>query len=114
MGDRTSGNVNLLFEPGTGELHVIDFNNAFASATEIMTLSHDHIFGERLQAVAGDMFQRQLYQDRMEQALQGLEGIIAQIPEEWVDLSTPPGGYTEQMRAILTRFRDSDFWGPLL
>lgn len=112
--DRTSGNVNLLFEPGESRLNVIDFNNAFDSEFDIAKMYRGHVFGTRLQTAARDMLLQKSYQDRMENALAELEGFIGQIPEDWIDLATPEEGYTEQMKATLKRFRDTDFWGPLL
>lgn len=112
--DRKLGNVNLLFKPGASVLHVIDFNNAFDSDFSIANLAESHVFGEKLRVAAGDMFRRQSYQERMEQALEGLERIIGQIPGEWIDSSTPEKGYIDDMKAVLTRFRETDFWGPLL
>lgn len=112
LGER-GGNVNLLFEPSSESLYVIDFNMAFDSEFDTANILEKHVFGDALRAVAEDLLLRQSYKDRFENALQNLDNIVSHVPEEWIDLSCGYASYTDEMEAVLTRFRDSDFWNQL-
>lgn len=104
------GNPNLLWASASQELHVIDHNNAFASAENMADFWDDHIFREARDR--WDEAWRQMWQTRLSATLEQLETVWDEMPLEWVDQSAESGGLTlEKAHALLQRCRDKpDFW----
>lgn len=81
--DRTQGNTNLLFQPHTQKMIVIDHNLAFDNEFQTAQFCQLHIFQAAAQKLANDF----VYQQHMEQFLQpaitAYYHAKSQIPPEW-------------------------------
>lgn len=119
-GDRTltelGGNPNLYFNVVSGELVVFDHNLAFDKnfSVEIHKNLHVSSFLFRGQTdLFEPMVERPKYEKKFTQALNGLDAIIATIPEEWLNEIPDALGEIERIRVVLGAFKHDDFWRAL-
>ena len=118
-GDRllteNGGNPNLLWDPGSSKLVVIDHNLAFDSDFDTRVFCKLHIFASCLPEVFGDVQQRREYSERFSDMLGDWPKIKDAIPEEWFFLNsemiTPVNFDMDEVYRILTSYQQSDFWG---
>lgn len=113
-GDRTSGNPNLLWDPPTKELVVIDHNQAFATDRSGSELVENHVFSTDWQAVAGDLLERESYRQRLSQALEVWAVACHNAPPEWAWLNEeqdiPTRFDPSVARRVLERCRTDELW----
>ena len=115
-GDRTlsenGGNPNLLWDNDNKCLVVIDFNVAFEQDFDSVSFLENHIFAKFFSEIAGDMFERQRYEDRLMQAIEALPVICDNVPPEWwgINDGTPSLLQRNTIEETLQRFRRNDFW----
>ena len=103
------GNPNLLWAEDTGQLVVIDFNNAFLPA-DMNDFWEHHAF-RHAKTIWTRAFQSDLEQDFRE-ALSHLQVIWNELPDEWIDAGTEFS--LAALESILWKF-DTDpvnFWNP--
>ncbi len=111
--DRTDENPNLLWNPSSAELHVIDHNLSFDTdllagrATDAFW--GRHLFRNDRPGLSDDHFRRE--------ALPVMDAIIREVPAWWAAL---PDGWTESasltsdaVLAVLGRCRSDQFWAVL-
>lgn len=111
----SGGNPNLLYEPETRELVVIDHNLAFDEAFAPADLVDTHVFAPVADSLLGDMFLRQDYLARFSAILETWSSIIAGLPEEWLfldeEMLDPVENFdVERFHATLTLCQHDDFW----
>lgn len=110
----TGGNPNLFWKPGSGELVVIDHNQAFAPDFDPNKLLDYHVFSGVRDAVFGDMLQREHYTEQFAEALIHWADITAAIPEHWhyidPEMTLPVSFDIDDFRATLERCQREDFW----
>lgn len=81
--DRSLGNTNLLWDPGSGALVVIDHNQAFDRAfTEAEFLEY-HLFREDFEAVRRDLVLQAEYGVRLTKAAEVARLACNNAPSEW-------------------------------
>lgn len=117
-GDRcfseNGGNPNLFWEPSKRELVVIDHNQAFDTEVTAETFFRDHIFHDVSADIADDLVERQIYTDKMNEALFHWDSIVAGLPEEWFyidpEMTIELGLSTDELKTHLLRCLSDDFW----
>jgi len=103
--DRTDDNPNLLWDPLTRDLHVIDHNLAFDS-DPVARFWSGHIFrGDR--ALLSDPGLRASNSASMHAIIHKLPEIWSNLPESWTDASQLTLARVETM---LHRYEADDFW----
>jgi hypothetical protein len=108
----TAGNVNLLFQPHSQSLQVIDFNLAFADDFNPSDMS-THVFHDALASSPIDLDDQSKYGARFEKCIAELEVFISAIPDEWIEYSPSSSAILQRIREQLSRYRRDDFWGGL-
>ena len=107
--DRTlgqdGGNPNLLWEPRHPTLHVIDHTLTFELGYAERFWEH-HIFAAD-QALWTETFRERL-EPQMVGAIEQLEGIWNEMPEEWYE--EVPGFGIDDVREVLHRYEQEGFW----
>lgn len=101
--DRTDDNPNLLFEPVTNELHVIDHNLAFDDDPPEQ-FWQDHIFRSDRRTLL-DLRANNF--ELMSAILTNVAPIWHELPETWVDQSELT---LDRVDSILRRCLEDDFW----
>lgn len=115
-GDRTlsenGGNPNLLWDRDSRQLVVIDFNMAFEPDFNPSSFLEHHIFAAFFSEIAGDMFERKRYEDRLAQTIEALDGICDNVPSEWwgIDEGIPSMLQRNTIEETLKRFHQNNFW----
>lgn len=113
--DRQKHNPNLLWDPATQELVVIDHNLAFDPDFSASGFLENHLFAAQWPHIVSDLVARTEYASRLSAALlAGFDVACDNAPEEWrwenperdvaarVDL--------DAMRAFLSRCEDTELW----
>ena len=103
--DRTDDNPNLLFEPVTNELHVIDHNLAFDDDPSEQFWP-DHIFRSDRRALS-DPLRQTSDLESMSAILTSVDSIWRELPEPWVDHCSLT---LDRVDSILRRCLGDDFW----
>ena len=108
------GNPNLLWDPGSRELVVIDHNQAFDFSADREDFYNHHVFCAQLRELSGDFFRRTEYNDRFSSALVFWSQIIAEIPETWryvdQEMTVPVDFDVEAVYKLLNGFESEEFW----
>ncbi len=116
--DRTltemGGNPNLLWQPGSKKLVVIDHNSAFDPAFDERLFLGTHVFAAMLSEVFDDLVARMEYARRFRQALVGWKQACENAPDAWwfVDEERTVSTDFDINAALITldRFNHEDFW----
>ncbi|WP_144149395.1 HipA family kinase [Paraburkholderia sp. BCC1884] len=97
------GNPNLLWNPATKDLLVIDHNQAFDPDFDCDIFFEGHAFSHAWDIVFEDLFERQRYEDRMRRALGQFEDACDRMPDSWLWLADDlPLKFTfEDARSVL-------------
>ncbi len=123
--DRTlsqyGGNPNLLWEPGdkpkTGQLLVIDHNQAFDPDFSKADFINTHVFSEQGQAILSDAWRQQQYTNKFILALRSWQNICDAIPAEWwffdEEMTLPSNFKLGAAYQQLMRCTAQDFWTVL-
>jgi hypothetical protein len=119
-GDRTltelGGNPNLYFNLVSSSLVVFDHNLAFDPGFSLEDHKRYHV-ASFLFLGQTDFFDphidKEKYQKKFVQALEGLDAIIDSVPEEWLNEIPDVLGEIERIRVVLGAFKHDDFWGAL-
>jgi len=82
-GDRTRGNSNLLFQPLSQELVVIDHNLAFDSKLTGSEFLENHIFRNAMQSIISDYDLQSKLIDFLNPALPAYHDACNNLPPEW-------------------------------
>lgn len=117
-GDRTlsacGGNPNLFWEHETGELLVLDHNQAFDPDFSPDDFQQLHAFAGQIPGLFGNLVRRQEYAKRLQSAFAHWDHIIAEIPAQWkfVDAEQTVPAKFDFIGAWsqLKRCFDHDFW----
>lgn len=117
-GDRmlseVGGNPNLFLEPGTGELIVIDHNQAFDDSLEKNDFLESHVFGAQAGHVFGDSAGRSAYNARLAAALEHWPDIRAGIPEDWLfldpEMTVSVDFDLDRVYELLKEHERDEFW----
>ena len=108
------GNPNLFWEPYTGDLVVIDHNQAFSNSFSAKDFFDFHIFREQTCSVFGDMLRHAEYAPRLAAALEAWPRIVDAIPTEWQfadpEQTVPADFDVGAAHRLLARYNDEDFW----
>ena len=108
------GNPNLLWDPGSRELVVIDHNQAFDFSADREDFYNHHVFCTQLRELSGDFFRRTEYNDKFSSALESWSQIIAEIPETWwyadLEMTVPVDFDAEAVYELLREFEQEEFW----
>ncbi|HXE54705.1 MAG TPA: HipA family kinase, partial [Tepidisphaeraceae bacterium] len=100
-------NPNLLWDPPTGSLHVIDHNLAFDQSAPEDFWSR-HIFRDRKSLLADPQAQ-EADLARMQTIISMLPAIWSELPDVWTEACTLP---FDRVDATLRRCLADDFWCP--
>lgn len=118
--DRTltekGGNPNLYQSLTSKELVVFDHNLAFALDFNLDVFKETHVASFLLKGQADlfeDLINREKYELRLSEAFDGLEGILSNIPEEWIEELQDGTGELDRLRLILSNFSNDEFWRAL-
>jgi hypothetical protein len=103
--DRIDGNTNLLWEPRTHELHVIDHNLAFTESTPPAFWEH-HLFRKDRHRLSDPAF-RALALPPMQSIISELPRMWTGLPDEWTDSCILTEHRVDQ---VLRRCKSDDFW----
>ena len=116
--DRTltekGGNPNLFWKPENKALMVIDHNLAFDVDFSTQDFMNYHVFKDKIPKLFDDLVTRNEYLVRFEEALNMWDDICEKIPESWSfideDMSIPAKFDLQEMKTILDRIKQLDFW----
>ena len=119
-GDRTltesGGNPNLYFNLASNNLEVFDHNLAFEQDFNIEEHKKLHVSSFLFRGQTDmfePMFEKQMYVDKFTKALDGLDAIIATIPDEWLQEIPDALGEIDRIRVVLGAYNHDDFWRAL-
>ena len=108
------GNPNLFWEPGSGELVVIDHNQAFDPDFGPMEFVKYHVFRYQRRNVFGDMLRCVEYTQRLSSALDDWHEICRSLPEAWMyndlEMTIPVDFDLDATYELLKRYERDDFW----
>lgn len=108
------GNPNLLWDPGSRKLVVIDHNQAFDFRADREDFYNHHVFSAQLRELSGDFFRRTEYNDKFSSALKSWSQIIAEIPVTWwyvdQEMTVPVDFDAEAVYKLLNGFENEEFW----
>jgi hypothetical protein len=108
------GNPNLLWQPESKELVVIDQNQAFDPDFDPASFANLHVFADQWNNVVGDLVRPQQYNERFQAALDKWESICNSIPAEWfyidAEMTIPVDLSLDLIYQILKRYERDDFW----
>lgn len=111
------GNPNLFWDPGAGELVVIDHNQAFDPAFDREHFLDFHVFSQQVPSVFGDMVRRREYNHRFSVALEAWDEIRHSLPAEWFfadpEMTVPVDFDLDAAYGLLSRHEAPDFWAAL-
>ncbi|EYS89483.1 hypothetical protein CF68_33185 [Cupriavidus sp. SK-4] len=117
-GDRSltalGGNPNLLWNPTTERVVVIDQNQAFDDAFNPAEFFFSHIFRAEWGRIVADCVTVATYEQRLEAAIAQFTVACDSCPEEWwwVDEGVPTTFDADKILSQLTAFSQADgFWG---
>lgn len=112
LGER-GGNPNLYYNVVSKELVVFDHNLAFDKKFTIDELKRCHVAGSAFRGQT-DMFvpeiDRQNLYSRFATAFQGLDDILEDIPEEWLEGIADADGEIERIKVVLGKYQTDEFW----
>ncbi|GAA6186454.1 hypothetical protein NBRC116595_37040 [Aliiglaciecola sp. NS0011-25] len=119
-GDRTltvrGGNPNLYWNVVTESLVVIDHNLAFEQGFSIDDHKKFHVSSSIFKG-QGDLFtplfDRKYYEVKFNEVMGDLDGIIDNIPNEWLNEIQDVLGEIDRIRVVLSAFKNDDFWEAL-
>jgi hypothetical protein len=108
------GNPNLLWEPAASRMLVIDQNQAFDPVFDKSTFLELHAFSRIWHQVYEDFVTRQVYEMRMQNALEQFEAACDKMPDSWsvVGDDVPLGFTADEAYSLLLTYRHDDFWKP--
>ena len=108
------GNPNLFWDPGSGELVVIDHNQAFDLDAKHKDFVNDHVFRDQAQALFGDFFRRTAYNERFSTALESWNLILDEVPDAWwyvdEERTVPTDFDRDMIYKLLKAFERDEFW----
>lgn len=108
------GNPNLFWGEESGELVVIDHNQAFDPTFDPDEFMRHHVFRAQAVAIQQDLLRRHELAHAMSVSLQGWNRIIEQVPEEWwfldKEMITAVTFDADTIREKLDRVNHHDFW----
>ncbi|PWQ92105.1 HipA family kinase [Leucothrix pacifica] len=108
------GNPNLLWQPESKELVVIDQNQAFDSDFDETNFADLHVFSRQWSSIFGDLLKPQQYNERFEAALADWDKICDAIPEEWFyidpEMTIPVDFELDLIYQLLKQYETDDFW----
>ena len=112
-GTANGGNSNLIYQPNSSELFIIDHNLAFDVSFEFDTFKELHICSQAWYANQCDLFTKQNYQAKLETGLQQFKSICEKIPEQWFDCATIDDNFLQRLETTLKGFQQDIFWENL-
>lgn len=106
------GNPNLLWDMQTGQLAVIDHNQAFDRDFNTKHFLDSHVFSGYWNRVFTDHVERERYRIRMQNALAKLEDIRVNIPSSWWYFAdgVPADVTWDEIIVCLERCQQETFW----
>jgi hypothetical protein len=106
------GNPNLLWDMQTGQLAVIDHNQAFDRDFNAEHFLDSHVFSGYWNRVFTDHVERERYRIRMQNALAKLEDIRVNIPCSWWHFAdgVPADVTWDEIVVCLERCQQETFW----
>lgn len=106
------GNPNLLWDMQSGQLAVIDHNQAFDRDFNATHFLGSHVFASYWNRVFADHVERERYQTRMNAVLLRLDDIRVSIPHSWWHFAedVPADVTWDEIVACLERCHREDFW----
>lgn len=114
MFTQKGGNPNLLWQPESKELVVIDHNQAFDPDFDKDIFSELHVFSKQWNSIFGDLLKPQQYNERFEAALTDWDRICDAIPEEWFyidpEMTIPVDFDLDATYQLLEQHVTDDFW----
>jgi hypothetical protein len=101
------GNPNLIVESDRKQIFVIDHNLAFDNSFVLESfrkthVGHEYWFGEQM-----SLLDRDYYEQKMANALQGLNELVNTIPDEWCEDSF---SFFQTINSRLSQFDKEFFW----
>ncbi|MTW19539.1 HipA family kinase [Allochromatium palmeri] len=108
------GNPNLLWNPASRELIVIDHNQAFDLDFDPENFLDRHVFAAQRHYLFGDRLKRHDYNARFAAALADWPKICAAIPEAWLfvdpEMTVSVDFDLDMAYLLLKRHEHDDFW----
>ncbi len=114
-GDRnltaSGGNPNLFICSDMTSFIVLDHNLAFDSEYNdtFHRIKKLHVGSSAWFSGPRDLLAQNAYEQQLEECFDGLDSILASIPEEWLD-NCGHNSIVEEIRVTLARFRTPEFW----
>jgi len=106
------GNPNLLVDGNRNHIYVIDHNLAFDDAFDLQSFRTMHLGCEYWCNGQLQMFTQEQYQGRMKSALQELNAVIGQLPQEWTN-EPDEKAFIQAVSVRLKQFETNNFWSTL-
>jgi hypothetical protein len=101
------GNPNFFLEQKTKETCVVDHNLAFADDFKIDEHKEQHVSSGSWDGL--DLVDKDTYTEKFQNALQDIDNIISEIPEEWLEMY-PIDTIRTEITLVLQKFLDEPFW----
>lgn len=114
-GDRVltqlGGNPNLFIRSDLRTFIVLDHNMAFERGFDESFAKNkmSHVGAVAWFSAQRSLFDQENYEKTLETGFAQIDDILASVPEEWVDSCGDPDVLTD-IKNILARFRQSEFW----
>ena len=107
--DRTDDNPNLLWQPASHQLHVIDHNLAFGTATDVenvVSFWNQHLFRSSRPGMTDRSF-RNVIRPMMDRVMADLGNWWDALPYEWTSVCRP---MLSLLISTLSRYLSEEFW----
>jgi len=105
------GNPNLFICSDLCSFVVLDHNLAFDREHDQIfeSLKRIHVASTAWFTEQKDLFDKEYYESRLEDAMKELDSILESVPEEWLD-NCGDDSILKEIRTTLSRFRLPEFW----
>ncbi|WP_255312748.1 HipA family kinase [Vibrio splendidus] len=103
----SGGNPNFFLEQRTRDTCVVDHNLAFADDFKAEEHVTEHVCCDYWEGLA--LVDREIYTQKFQGALEGIDAIIDKIPDEWLELYSKDTIHRE-ITLVLQQFLDEPFW----
>ncbi|WP_329956731.1 HipA family kinase [Photobacterium leiognathi] len=99
--------LTFFLEQKTKETCVVDHNLAFANDFKINEHKEQHVSSGYWNGL--ELVDKEIYTEKFKNALQNIDNIISDIPEEWLEMY-PIDTIKTEITLVLQKFLDERFW----
>lgn len=103
------GNPNLFIKQQTSDLVVLDHNMAFDKEFNLDSFKLYHV-GANARGYNHDLFLKNEYFKKIDNAFQSLDQIIKEIPVDWLEHIPSSDDFMAQIKVLLQSYQSNSFW----